>query len=149
MINVVVGIVKKEDKILLIQRERGDFIGLWGIPGGKVEECEHIDRAIEREMLEETGIKASFKEMIGLATEIMHDKNSTSIIYVCSLTLERNELIRNPEFRYRWFSIDELLKSRDIIESDKIFIEKFYVNKSKEYLKLDCYKDNNGNYYWK
>ncbi len=149
MVNVVVGIVEKEGKILLIQRERGDFIGLWGIPGGKVEECEHIDKAVEREMLEEIGTKSSFKEVMGLATEIMHDKNSTSIIYVCSLTLDENGVIKNPEFRYRWFSIEEIIKSSDIIESDKVFIEKFYINKSKEYLKLDCYKDNNGNYYWK
>lgn len=64
MVNVVIGIVEKEGKILLIQRERGDFVGLWGIPGGKVEECEHIDEAVEREMLEEIGIKLNFKELL-------------------------------------------------------------------------------------
>lgn len=46
MLNVVVGIIANEDKILLIKRERGDFIGLYGLPGGKVEEYEHIDEAI-------------------------------------------------------------------------------------------------------
>lgn len=30
MINVVIGIITYEDKILLIKRERGDFIGLYG-----------------------------------------------------------------------------------------------------------------------
>lgn len=149
MVNVVVGIVERDNKILLIQRERGDFIGLWGIPGGKVEECEHIDKAIEREMLEEIGIKMNFERILGFATEIMHDKNSTSIIYVCSLILEEDEIIQNSEFRYKWFSLEEILNSDEIIESDKVFIEKFYINKSDEYLKLDCYKDNNGNYYWK
>ena len=52
MINVVIGIITYEDKILLIKRERGDFIGLYGLPGGKVEECEHIDTAIQREINE-------------------------------------------------------------------------------------------------
>lgn len=149
MVNVVIGIVEKEGKILLIQRERGDFFGLWGIPGGKVEECEHIDEAVEREMLEEIGIKLNFKELLGISTEIMHNKNSTSIIYVCSLTYEEDIRIENAEFKYKWFSMEELLNSNEIIESDKIFIDKFYINRLERYLKLDCYKDNNSNYYWK
>ncbi len=32
MVNVVLGIVEKENKILLIKRERGDFANLWAIP---------------------------------------------------------------------------------------------------------------------
>ena len=47
MVNVVLGIVQKEEKILLVKRERGDFVGLWAIPGGKVEECEHLDEAVK------------------------------------------------------------------------------------------------------
>lgn len=148
MVNVVIGIVEKDDKILLIQREREDFIGLWGIPGGKVEECEHIDEAIKREMLEEIGVNMEFKSLLGTATEIMHDKNSTSMIYVCHLTMSNDCIIENPEFKYKWFSKNEILNSNDLIESDKLFIKDFYIDKSKNYLKLDCYKDDNDNYYW-
>ena len=64
MVNVVIGIVIKEDKILLIKRERGDFPGLWAIPGGKVEECEHLNEEIEREMFEEIGIKCNLKSSL-------------------------------------------------------------------------------------
>ncbi len=149
MVNVVIGIVEKEDKILLIQRKRGNFVGLWGIPGGKVEECEHLDEAIEREMSEEIGIKMNFQKILGLATEIMHDKNSTCLIYVCLLTIKGDCIIENPEFEYKWFSKEEIKKSKNLIESDKIFIEKFYLNSTESYLKLDCYKDENGNYFWK
>ena len=73
MVNVVLGLVEKDDKILLIQRERGDFVGLWGIPGGKVEECEHIDEAVKREMLEEIGINMKFEKLLGFCTEIMNE----------------------------------------------------------------------------
>lgn len=149
MVNVAIGMIVKQNKILLIKRERGDFIGLWGLPGGKVEECEHIDTAIEREIEEEIGLKLKFNQLLGMATEIMHDKNATSILYCCELSMELEQEMRNPEFEYKWFSKEELMESDLIIESDKIMINQFYENKKKIYLKLDCYKDEEGKYFWK
>lgn len=149
MINVVLGIVERENKVLVIKRERGDFVGLWGIPGGKVEECEHIDEAILREMFEEIGIKMKFQSVLGFVTEIMHDTNSTSLIYVCHLLMDKDCEITNPEFQYKWISKEEIAVCNDMIESDKMFIEEFYLKKSEKYLKLDCYRDEKGNYFWK
>ncbi len=149
MVNVVIGIVIKEDKILLIKRERGDFPGLWAIPGGKVEECEHLNEAIEREMFEEIGIKMQFKELLGFSTEIMHDKEKTSMLYICLLEMNPADIITNPEFEYKFFSKDEIINSDNIVKSDKLFIKTFYIDKSTTYLPLDCYKDDEGKYYWK
>lgn len=149
MVNVVLGIVERENKILLVKRERGDFANLWAIPGGKVEECEHLDTAIMREMYEEIGISMEFVKLLGTATEIMHDKNSTSMLYICLLNMENENLISTPEFETKWFSIDEIKKATNIVESDKMFIEQFYFHDDKNYLKLDCYRDDMGNYYWK
>ena len=149
MVNVVIGIVIKEDKILLIKRERGDFPGLWAIPGGKVEECEHLNEAIEREMFEEIGRKMQFKELLGFSTEIMHDKEKTSMLYICLLEMNPADIITNPEFEYKFFSKDEIINSDNIVKSDKLFIKTFYIDKSTTYLPLDCYKDDEGKYYWK
>ena len=149
MINVVIGIITYEDKILLIKGERGDFIGLYGLPGGKIEECEHIDIAIEREINEELGLKLKFNKLLGTATEIMHDKNSNTILYCCELLMDINQKISNPEFEYKWFSKQELIDSNFIIESDKIMIKSFYNNKETNYIKLDCYRDEDGKYFWK
>jgi len=149
MVNVGIGVITNQDKVLLIKRERGDFIGLWGLPGGKVEECEHIDKAIEREIREELGLQLKFNKLLGTATEIMHDKNATSILYCCELEMDGKQEISNPEFQYKWFSKEELMDSDAIIESDKVMIGKFYYNKTENYLKLDCDRDENGKYFWK
>ena len=111
MVNVVIGVITKQDKILLIKRERGDFIGLWGIPGGKVEESEHFDTAIEREIKEELGLILKFNRLLGTATEIMHDKESTTILQICELVMDENQEILNPEFEYKWFSKEEFKNS--------------------------------------
>ena len=149
MVNVVIGIIKSEDKILLIKRERGDFIGLWGLPGGKVEDCEHIDSAINREINEELGLSVTFNKLLGVSTEIMHDINSTSLLYCCELLMSENQDISNPEFEYKWFSKDELSNCKEIIDSDKVMINTFLYNKTTNYLKLDCYRDKDGKYFWK
>ena len=45
---------KEKDKILLIYMPKNND---WGLPGGHVDEGENLDRAIERELYEECGIK--------------------------------------------------------------------------------------------
>ncbi len=148
LVNVVIGVAEQDGKILLIKRERGDFVGLWGLPGGKVEEGEHLDTAIERELFEETGIKFQFEKVLGVSTEIMHDTGSTSMLYCCKL---KNSDIRKykGELTSKWFDIEELPTSKEVIESDLLFIKEFYKEKNNNYLKLDCYRDDNGKYYWK
>lgn len=53
------GIVKKENKILLIHR-----LGVWDFPKGKLDEGESIKECAEREVHEETGVKAKIEDKI-------------------------------------------------------------------------------------
>ncbi len=78
----------------------------------------------------------------------MHDTGSTSMLYCCKL---KNSDIRKyeGELTSKWFDIEELLTSKEVIESDLLFIKEFYKEKNNNYLKLDCYRDDNGKYYWK
>ncbi len=86
--------------------------------------------------------------MLVNATDIKHDKESTTILQVCELLMDEKQQILNPEFDYKWFSKEELKNSNVIIQSDKIMINEFYYNKTNNYLKVDCYKDKDGNYFW-
>lgn len=149
MVNAVIAVIANEDKVLLIKRERGDFVGLFALPGGKVEECEHIDEAIKREIKEELGLDLKISGVIGIATEIMHDKETTTMLYCCEMIMDKSQKIMNPEFEYKWFSKEELINSKDIVESDKVMTETFFYQRKENYLKLDCYREDNGNYYWK
>jgi 8-oxo-dGTP diphosphatase len=51
-------ILRGSQEILLIQRGKGAFTGLWSLPGGHVEPGETARHAARREVLEETGIDA-------------------------------------------------------------------------------------------
>lgn len=149
MVNVAIAVIVKEEKVLLIKRERGDFVGLFALPGGKIEECEHVDEAVLREIREELGLNLQFTKVLGVATEIMRDKKATTMLYCCEMKMDNEQNITNPEFQYKWFSKDELSYSNEIVESDKVMIEKFFYERKENYLKLDCDKNQDGKYYWK
>lgn len=52
-----VGAVMIDDgRILLIQRERGAYAGMWAVPGGRQRRGETMQEAVRREVREETGL---------------------------------------------------------------------------------------------
>jgi ADP-ribose pyrophosphatase YjhB (NUDIX family)/ribosomal protein S27AE len=58
-------VVIRDGKALLVQRGQQPFAGSWQIPGGYVEHDEPIAEAVEREVLEEAGIRARAVDVIG------------------------------------------------------------------------------------
>jgi 8-oxo-dGTP diphosphatase len=50
--------------ILLIKRKYDPFKGGWAIPGGLVLENESLEKAVERELEEETGVKVDYLEQL-------------------------------------------------------------------------------------
>jgi 8-oxo-dGTP diphosphatase len=45
------------DKVLLIQRAKKPYFGMWSLPGGRLESGETAEQAAEREILEEVGLR--------------------------------------------------------------------------------------------
>ena len=55
---VAAAVIEREGRVLIARRRTGPFAGLWEFPGGKVEAGETPERALERELAEELGIRA-------------------------------------------------------------------------------------------
>ena len=49
-------IVLKRDAVLMVERARPPFQGLWSFPGGRSEPGETVEATARRELLEETGL---------------------------------------------------------------------------------------------
>jgi 8-oxo-dGTP diphosphatase len=52
-------------RLLLIQRGQEPSRGLWSLPGGRVEAGETTEQAVEREVLEETGLRVRAGALVG------------------------------------------------------------------------------------
>lgn len=82
MIDVVVGIVEKDGKILMVKRTKKEGNLVWAFPGGKVEKNETKENACIREIFEETGINVKIKKIIG---QRMHPDTQVKLTYyLCS-----------------------------------------------------------------
>lgn len=57
-------IVDEDGRVLLIRRGHEPARGLWSIPGGSVEPGESLESALEREILEETGLHVDVGSLI-------------------------------------------------------------------------------------
>ena len=60
------GLIVIRDRVLLCQRSIEPAKGLWVLPGGFVDRGERVEQAMEREVLEETGLKVRAAGLVGL-----------------------------------------------------------------------------------
>jgi ADP-ribose pyrophosphatase YjhB (NUDIX family) len=59
------GVVMREGKVLLIRRGHEPGRGWWQLPGGYAEQDEPLTEAVQREVLEEAGVRADVVEVLG------------------------------------------------------------------------------------
>jgi 8-oxo-dGTP diphosphatase len=62
-------IIAREGRILLQQRAMEPRKGLWTFPSGYVDRGEQVERAAEREVSEELGLKARLTHLLGVYSE--------------------------------------------------------------------------------
>lgn len=146
-LSVAIAVLVRDNKILLIKRIRGDYVGLFGLPGGKIEKDEHFSEAAVREILEESGIKSEFKDYCGLVSEhLIENKIITRhfLLHICRLFPKTTDVSSGAEGKLEWFDLKliDRIKSK-IIPSDFLMIEKMILNKERYY--YECVIEKCGN----
>lgn len=73
-VKAVVGVLKREDEMLIAQRQKNQaYAGYWEFPGGKVEEGESLQEALVREFKEEVGVDSrNWQQLIRIYWEYEH-----------------------------------------------------------------------------
>jgi 8-oxo-dGTP diphosphatase len=62
-------VIVKNKKILLIKRKQEPYRGQYALPGGFVEYGETVEAALQREVLEETGLVVKIKSLVDVYSD--------------------------------------------------------------------------------
>ena len=101
-INVVAAIIKKDDKIFATQRGYGEFKGGWEFPGGKIEQGETPQQALEREIREELDAQITVG---GLLDTIEYDYPSFHLSMQCFwCELVHDNIVLKEHEAARWLT---------------------------------------------
>lgn len=115
---VVLGLIKYEGKILLINRNKPPYIGQWGLPGGKVEFNEMLREAMLREVKEEIGLSCEFVKFNCVEHKRMYGNDKAFVAFYCTLNALGSEVVESEEGELKWFG--DL--PDNIIKADKFLI---------------------------
>ncbi len=88
-----VAVVERNGKILMVQRAVEPGVGLWSLPGGYVNRGEVVERAVEREIAEETAFQIEAGPLLEVSSEA--GNQVILISYDCRFT--GGELRAGPE----------------------------------------------------
>ena len=106
MIEVVAGIIYKNNKFLMAQRNlKKDQGGLWEFPGGKVEKNESYENALIREIKEELNADIEVDEYVGENVHHYPENDIKLIFYKAKLLSEQIELLEHES--YEWITKEE------------------------------------------
>src|SRR5690606_19031982 len=94
------------DKVLLIQRNRKPYFGMWSLPGGRLEPGETPESAAQREVQEEVGLYCF--RLMPIRRMYLGD-DGQFVLQVFATEGFEGEIVTSDEVSdWRWVRLDEL-----------------------------------------
>ena len=100
-------LVERDGRVLLGRRRFDPSAGLWDLPGGFVDEHEHPLDALDRELLEETGLAIEPTEFFGIWMQPYDGRTVLCLTWLARPT-GGEERAGDDLVELRWFGANEL-----------------------------------------
>ena len=108
-------VVVRDDTVLLVRRAHDPWRDMWSVPAGFCDGLEHPIAAAEREVFEETGVRARVTGFLGIWTDAYADEPGTddeliSVVYYYATPTGEGSGEPDPDevAEARWFRWDDL-----------------------------------------
>jgi len=102
----VAGVVRRADGRVLCIRRRDD--GSWQIPGGVLEDREHIPDGLRREVAEETGLAVEPVRLTGVYLNVV--RGVVALVFLCRPVDEADEVSTQTDesAEVSWLTVEEV-----------------------------------------
>lgn len=130
---VVICSVIYNDKLLVLKRTRGDYVGLLALPGGKIDNTEHLSQSAIREIKEECGILCKYKEFLAVISENLVDEYDNVekhlLLNLCSMDATTDKITNNDGGEFEWIPLKDIPdREGEFIPSDFSMIHRIILN---------------------
>lgn len=116
-------------EILLVQKSYGPMKGKLTFPGGFVDEGENLEKALRREILEETGIEIKKQKLIGIRFMLSNKDNSIYFIFKARAKNRKGPKISPESESVKYYNLKKIIiKERKNLSS----LVKYIVKNIKE-----------------
>lgn len=110
---VVGGVIKKDNKYLLIQEKKEQCYGKWSSPSGRLEEHESIFEGAIREIKEESGYDVELTGLLDMKN-LVYDNVTILCINFETNVIGGDIFIKEDEvLDIKWFTYEEILNMKD------------------------------------
>ena len=99
----------KTCRVLFLLKARGGSSGMWGFPGGTMDEGETYEETMYRETEEETGISRSQISNVKYLADVKSDKKVFKL-YIGEVSDEIVPVLSDEHSDYAWVSMDKVGK---------------------------------------
>ncbi|KMY66701.1 NUDIX hydrolase [Desulfocarbo indianensis] len=112
----VAGVVLAGDRVLLVKRGRPPAQGIWSVPGGAVEAGESLSQALQREIMEETGVAVQVGPLVEVVERMLADSEGrleyhyVILDYLCRASLVEPQA-GSDAAAARWVAFEELAQA--------------------------------------
>lgn len=104
----VSAVVVDGDDLLLVQRGKAPYQGLWALPGGGVEAGETLAEAVTRELAEETGLEGACGELLAAREDISDEGHFVVLVHRVHL-MERGAPVAGDDAQEaRWVPLGDV-----------------------------------------
>ena len=110
---IVGGVVKKDNKYLLVQETKEKCRGKWNIPAGHLDPNETLMEGAKREIFEECGYNVNLTGIVQIGNQVLENSEFVSIIF--STEIIGGDIKYNPKeiMDVKWFSYEEIMNMHD------------------------------------
>lgn len=120
---IVGGVLKRDNKYLLVQEAKEKCRGKWNIPAGHLDPCENIFDGAKREIHEECGLNVNLTGIAHIANKVMTDDIFISVIFSTEIIGGEIKYDKNEILDVKWFSYDEILNMNDELRAYDLIVD--------------------------
>ncbi len=114
---IVGGVIKKDNKYLLVQEAQEKCRGKWNIPAGHLDPNETIFEGAKREIFEECGYNVSLTGIAHIGNRVMVDDEFLGIIFSTEIIDGEIKIDKQEILDVKWFSYDEIMQMHNELRS--------------------------------